>query len=205
MSILDEMIPRVKAAQRTIVLPEGQDFRVIQAAVKAASMGLCTPIVLGTPVEIAAAEEKAGVTLASQNIRVIDYTTSDLLPKLAASLNPNGVIAISGFADGNLPEIAEITGYSLPCPSPERFRDLFTPFFTITHFEAWITVLHFSAPRQVLEHLKLTGTTGISGKSRWTKGRLADFSARYIDRFSDGDGVTLTYRPLLLVGCKKGS
>ena len=85
MSILDEMIPRVKAAQRTIVLPEGQDFRVIQAAVKAASMGLCTPIVLGTPAEIAAAEEKAGVTLASQNIRVIDYTTSDLLPKLAAA------------------------------------------------------------------------------------------------------------------------
>lgn len=83
MSILDEMMPRVKAVKKTIVLPEGQDPRVIEAAVKAASMGLCEPIVLGTPDEIKAAEEKAGVTLASQKIQSIDYTTSDLLPELS--------------------------------------------------------------------------------------------------------------------------
>jgi phosphate acetyltransferase len=83
MSILEDMIPRVKAAKKTIVLPEGMDPRVISAAVKAAKKGLCKLIVLGTPEEIKAAEAQAGVTLASQKIPVIDYTKSDLLPKMA--------------------------------------------------------------------------------------------------------------------------
>ncbi|MDR2850076.1 MAG: phosphate acetyltransferase [Verrucomicrobiota bacterium] len=85
MSILDSMIPRAKAANKTIVLPEGHDPRVITAAVKAAAAGVCTPIVLGTPEEIAAAEAAAGATLASAGVRAIDYTRSDLLPKLAGA------------------------------------------------------------------------------------------------------------------------
>ena len=86
MSILDSMIPRAQAANKTIVLPEGQDPRVITAAVKAAQTGICTPIVLGTPAEIAAAETQAGVTLAASGVRAIDYTNSDLLPRLATAL-----------------------------------------------------------------------------------------------------------------------
>jgi phosphate acetyltransferase len=86
MSILDAMIPRAAALKATLVLPEGMDPRVIAAAVKAAKIGLCTPVVLGTAEEIAAAEARAGVTLASAGVRLIDYTTSDLLPQLAAAL-----------------------------------------------------------------------------------------------------------------------
>jgi len=85
MSILDTLIPRAQTANATIVLPEGQDPRVIAAAVKASSTKLCVPIVLGTPDEIAAAETQVGVTLASAGVAVIDYTTSDLLPRLAAA------------------------------------------------------------------------------------------------------------------------
>lgn len=85
MSILDTMIPRAQAANKTIVLPEGMDPRVILAAVKAAQTKLCKPIVLGTPEEIAAAEAQAGVTLASGGLTAVDYTTSDLLPKLASA------------------------------------------------------------------------------------------------------------------------
>jgi len=87
MSILDSMIPRAKAARKTIVLPEGQDPRVIAAAVKAAAAGLCKPVVLGTPQEIAAAEAKAGATLAAAGVRVIDYTASDLHAALAQALH----------------------------------------------------------------------------------------------------------------------
>ncbi len=85
MSILDSMIPRAIAAKKTIVLPEGMDPRVITAAVKAAKVGICKPIVLGTPAEIAAAEAQAGVTLASAGVQVIDTTSSELLTKLAAA------------------------------------------------------------------------------------------------------------------------
>ena len=85
MGILDTMIPRAAALNKTIVLPEGMDPRVIKAAVKAAATGLCKPVVLGTPEEIAASEAQAGVTLASAQVQAIDYTTSELLPKLAAA------------------------------------------------------------------------------------------------------------------------
>ena len=85
MSILESMIPRAKAANKTIVLPEGLDPRVIRAAVKAAQAGICRPIVLGTPQEIAVAEAQAGVTLASAGVPVIDYTVSDRLPALAGA------------------------------------------------------------------------------------------------------------------------
>jgi phosphate acetyltransferase len=85
MSILDSMIPRAKAAGKTIVLPEGMDPRVVTAAVKAATAGIAKPVVLGTPEEIAASEAKAGVALASAGVKVIDYTASDLLPELASA------------------------------------------------------------------------------------------------------------------------
>jgi phosphate acetyltransferase len=85
MGILDTMIPRAAALKKTIVLPEGMDPRVVTAAVKAAKLGLCAPVVLGTPAELAAAEAAAGVTLASAGIRAIDYTASELLPQLAAA------------------------------------------------------------------------------------------------------------------------
>ena len=86
MSILDTMIPRAQAANKTIVLPEGMDPRVILAAVKAAQTKLCKPVVLGTAAEIAAAEAQAGVTLASAGLKAVDYTASDLLPQLASAL-----------------------------------------------------------------------------------------------------------------------
>lgn len=86
MSILDTMIPKARAAARTIVLPEGMDPRVAAAAVKAAQAGICKPVVLGTPQEIAEAEAKAGVSLAAAGVPVIDYTASELLPRLAAAL-----------------------------------------------------------------------------------------------------------------------
>lgn len=85
MAILDSMLPRASALNKTIVLPEGLDPRVIAAAVKAAQVGLCKPVVLGTPEEIASAEAKAGVTLASAGVQVIDYTASELLPRLAGA------------------------------------------------------------------------------------------------------------------------
>ena len=86
MSILDSMIPRAQAAGRTLVLPEGLDPRVITAAVRAAQAGICKPVVLGTPEEIAAAEVAAGTTLSTAGVSVIDYTRSELLPVLAEAL-----------------------------------------------------------------------------------------------------------------------
>ena len=86
MSILDTLTSRARAAQRTIVLPEGRDPRVAMAAVQAAKAGICRPILLGTPTEIEQAARTAGVEL-PEGVAIIDYTTSDLLGELAAALH----------------------------------------------------------------------------------------------------------------------
>jgi len=86
MNFLEQLLPRVKAANARIVLPEGHDPRVIAAAVSAKQQGICEPVVLATPDELKAAEAKAGVTLASVGLKAVDFTASDHLPKLAAAL-----------------------------------------------------------------------------------------------------------------------
>ena len=53
------------------------DPRVITAACACVDRKICTPVVLGTPAEIADAEAKAGLKLADRGIKTIDYTLGD--------------------------------------------------------------------------------------------------------------------------------
>ena len=82
MNFLDSLYPRAQAANRRIVLPEGQDPRVILAAIKIKRQRLATPLVLATPAERAAAEAQAGDTLAAHGIEVLDYTSAPILGDL---------------------------------------------------------------------------------------------------------------------------
>ena len=58
MSAIDKIVEKASALNGTVVLPEGMDARVITAACACVDRKICTPIVLGTAEEIAAAEEK---------------------------------------------------------------------------------------------------------------------------------------------------
>src|SRR5574344_15112 len=86
MNVLKSIISRATKIKGTVVLPEGMDSRVIEAACLATERKVCKVIVLGTPEEIAAAEQKSGKSLAADKIEVIDYTKSELLPRLAKGL-----------------------------------------------------------------------------------------------------------------------
>ena len=77
MNAIKEIIEKASRLNGSIVLPEGQDARVIVAACSLVDRKICTPVVLGTPDEIADAEAKAGLTLAERGIKVIDYTAGD--------------------------------------------------------------------------------------------------------------------------------
>ncbi len=77
MTAIESIISRASALNGTVVLPEGMDARVITAACACVDRKIATPVVLGTPEEIAAAEEKAGVKLAERGIKTIDYTKGD--------------------------------------------------------------------------------------------------------------------------------
>ena len=77
MNAIKEIIEKASKLNGTVVLPEGQDPRVITAACACVERKICTPIVLGTAAEIADAEAKAGKSLSALGIKSIDYTAGD--------------------------------------------------------------------------------------------------------------------------------
>ena len=79
MNAIAKIIESASKLNGTVVLPEGNDPRVITAACAVVDRKICTPIVLGTADEIAAAEAKAGfgLKLADHGIKVVDYTQGD--------------------------------------------------------------------------------------------------------------------------------
>ena len=77
MNAIKEIIAKASKLNGTVVLPEGMDPRVVTAACACVDRKICTPVVLGTAEEIAAAEEKAGLRLADRGIKTIDYTLGD--------------------------------------------------------------------------------------------------------------------------------
>lgn len=77
MAILNKLVERAQKAAKIIVLPEGQDARVIAAANKAVEEKVVTKaIVLGSEAEIAASCTKAGVT--KRKFESLDYLNSPL-------------------------------------------------------------------------------------------------------------------------------
>ncbi len=82
MSAIEKFAARARTVSRTIVLPEGQDPRVVAAANKAIDEKVVAKIiVLGTEAEISAACKQAGVT--ERKFECLDYMASDLLQKFA--------------------------------------------------------------------------------------------------------------------------
>ncbi|MCQ2367702.1 MAG: phosphate acetyltransferase [Kiritimatiellae bacterium] len=77
MDAIKKIIENASKLNGTIVLPEGMDPRVITAACACVSRKICTPVVLGTPAEIATAESLAHMSLADYGIKTIDYTLGD--------------------------------------------------------------------------------------------------------------------------------
>jgi len=77
MNAIAKIIESASKLNGTVVLPEGNDPRVITAACAVVDRHICTPIVLGTAEEISAAEAKAGLKLADRAIKVIDFTQGD--------------------------------------------------------------------------------------------------------------------------------
>jgi phosphate acetyltransferase len=77
MDIISSFREKVQGRNLTVVLPEGRDERILQAARRLKDENIAQPIVLGKPEQIEAAIEKAGVTL--DGIETINPKESDKL------------------------------------------------------------------------------------------------------------------------------
>ena len=85
MSFIDNVKAKARADVKTIVLPEGDEKRTVQAAAIIACEGIAKPILLGAPDKIAAAAAATGADIAG--IATIDPATSADAPRYAALLH----------------------------------------------------------------------------------------------------------------------
>ncbi len=83
MDIIGSFREKVQGKGFSVVLPEGRDERIIQAARRLQDENIARPIVLGKPEQIASAVEKAGVDL--DGIQTINPKESDRLEAYAQS------------------------------------------------------------------------------------------------------------------------
>ena len=83
MPLLDTLIPKARAARKTIVLAEGNDPRVMQAAAQIASQEIARVIVLATPDE--ARKASAGVNFQNLPVTVVDFPNAPDFERLARS------------------------------------------------------------------------------------------------------------------------
>lgn len=81
MTILNSFEEKVRGKDLSVVLPEGGDKRIIQAARKLKDENLAQPIVLGKPEQIEMAAEQAGVSL--DGIETVDIKQSGKIDSYA--------------------------------------------------------------------------------------------------------------------------
>lgn len=68
-----QLIEKARKANKRIILPEGEEPRIIKAAAECAERNIARPILLGDPEKIRLIAENNGVTI-SENIEVLDPT-----------------------------------------------------------------------------------------------------------------------------------
>jgi phosphate acetyltransferase len=88
---------RARALQRTIVFPEGDDERTLDAVARLQRGGLVTPLVIGDPARVREAVYRYGGD--GNSVEVIPHLEDDRLPALAARLHERrGPKGMSGSA-----------------------------------------------------------------------------------------------------------
>ena len=121
-----------------------------------------------------------------------------LCTKLHRHLYPRGVLAFSLYGKDNLSEIRTITGVGLSYRDLDQLRAVVAERFDILTAEETLETLWYPSPIAVLQHLRATGVNAI-GQQAWTRRQVNAFIAEYQRRFSDGDGVRLTYHPMFII------
>lgn len=110
------------------------------------------------------------------------------LANCADILNPEGILAISTFAPGNLSELDALRPAPLLYPTLNKLRDALEGNFFVMDYDSFTIRMEFENRRHLMMHLKHTGVAGSASPSKVAP--LFDFS-------------TLTYRPVFILGRRK--
>lgn len=128
----------------------------------------------------------------------------DFIERLAKISSKNAVMAFSTFLPDNFREIRALTGKGLNYVGIVGIEAMIKRAgFELLCAEAETIKLNFEKPIDVLRHLRDTGVTGTFAEF-WTPSKMKTFSRQYSDFFSDGKGVSLTYRPAYFIAKYRG-
>lgn len=118
----------------------------------------------------------------------------------ARVLRPGGVLLLSSFAEGNLHEVADATGVSLPLPSEARWLEMIPDDLETIETLCYSHTLSFASPVDVFRHLKDTGVNSLD-RSGSPANTLKAALRRY--KCAPDGTYRATYRPIIMLLQKK--
>lgn len=108
------------------------------------------------------------------------------------ALAPNGVLAFTSFGNENVREISSITNNGLRYLSYSEIEEIIKTLNEPYSLHEEIIQFHYKDALDMLKTLKKTGVTGFSKKT-WTRGMLNRLIDEYESKYSDENGVYLTW------------
>ena len=115
-------------------------------------------------------------------------------------LNKNGILAFTTFGKNNFNEISSISNAGLDYISLEKILENTQNSFELIHTHTYEEKIFFKTPIDVLKHIKKTGVNATGSKNIL---KPKEFSVNYIKKYSQKEGVHLTYNPLFVILKKK--
>ena len=116
--------------------------------------------------------------------------------------NPDSILAFSTFGESNFFQLRQLGIEGLKYYSLEETSEILKRAgYEVLHISEDRVDMVFDSPLDVLRHIKITGVNGGFAEF-WTPAMAKQFSAQYEKHFNDGDSVTLTYHPVLVVAKK---
>lgn len=112
-------------------------------------------------------------------------------------LKPGGILAVSTFSPGNLPELHGLRHDPMCYPSAEKIKIFLRDYNEVKIIEEKVEI-DFTTPLEALRHLRLTGVTG-SGASA-TASALKRFASQYPQ--NSRGRFSLTFKPLYILASK---
>ena len=82
MDLIEQLIERARSRRRSVILPEGDDPRIVRAARRLSDEGIARPILVGDGAALEAAAASAGVSL--ESIETVSPATSSVLDTYAS-------------------------------------------------------------------------------------------------------------------------
>ncbi|EAL1636611.1 malonyl-ACP O-methyltransferase BioC [Campylobacter jejuni] len=135
-------------------------------------------------------KEKFDLIVSNATLQWLDLKR--IIPSLRDMLNQNGILLLSTFAEQNLKEIKQSTGFGLNYFSLNELEQIFKVYFNEVKITQELIKLSFDNALDVFRHLKLSGVNSL-GFYPLNKGFLQEFEEKFQNK--------LTYHPVFIL-CK---